>query len=170
MFVHLHWKAASPSVPLPRRDGTMPLHVTRMHDYLPNDTGWYGRWRLRANPDNDWQIDRAAQRDGRSYTGIGNIHLQDQAITESMGGISDHEWEHLGPSDRMITRTRRRMLVAARAWQADGTVPPGVDDPLLYLQARSGFFLSEEGLDWREAWQRQVAAAARPVGLPQAAE
>ncbi len=170
MFLHLHWKAASPSVPLARRDGTMPLHLSRVHDYLPNDTSWHGRWRLRANPDNDWQVDRAAQRDGRSYTGIGNIHLQDQAITESMGGIADHEWEHLGPSDRMITRTRRRLLHAARAWQKDGAVPPGVDDPLLYLQARSGFFLSEEGLDWREAWQRQVAAAARPVGLPQAAE
>ncbi|HUH86215.1 MAG TPA: Rieske 2Fe-2S domain-containing protein [Stellaceae bacterium] len=170
MFVHLHWKAASPSLPMARADGTLPLHLSRFNDYLPNDTGWYGRWRLRANPDNDWEIDRAAQRDGRSYTGIGNIHLQDQAITESMGGIADHEWEHLGPSDRMITRTRRRLLQAARAWQADGAVPPGVDDPLLYLQARSGFFLSEEGLDWREAWQRQVAAAARPVGLPQAAE
>jgi phenylpropionate dioxygenase-like ring-hydroxylating dioxygenase large terminal subunit len=170
MFLHLHWKKASPSLPLPRRDGTTPLHVTRFHDYLPNDTSWHGRWRLAANPDNDWRIDRAAQRDGRSYTGIGNIHLQDQAITESMGAISDHEWEHLGPSDRMITRTRRRLLQAARAFQADGAPPPGVEDPALFMQARSGFFLTEEGLEWREAFRRQVATAARPVALAQAAE
>jgi phthalate 4,5-dioxygenase len=169
MFLHLHWKASSPSVPMVRRDGTSPLHVTRTLDYLPNDTGWYGRWRLRADEENDWQIDRAAQRDGRSYTGIGNIHLQDQAITESMGPIIDHELEHLGPSDRMITRTRRRLLLAARAWR-DGAAPPLVDDPAVYLTARSGFFLSEAGLDWREAYARQVAAAARPVPLPQAAE
>ena len=170
MFLHLHWKASSPSIPLTRRDGISPLHVTRMLDFRPNDSGWYGRWRLDADEDNDWQIDRASQRDGRSYTGIGNIHLQDQAITESMGPIIDHELEHLGPSDRMITRTRRRLLQAARAWRKDGAVPPGVDDPSLYLQARSGFFLSEESLDWREAYARQFAAAARPVPLQQAAE
>jgi phenylpropionate dioxygenase-like ring-hydroxylating dioxygenase large terminal subunit len=170
MFVHLHWKAASPSVPYAKRDGSVPLYLTRNHDYLPNDTDWYGRWRLSANPDNDWRIDRAAQRAGKSFTGIGNIHLQDQAVTESMGGIVDHELEHLGPSDRMITRTRRRLLQAARAWQAAGTVPPGVDDPRLYLTARSGFFLSEDGLDWREAYARQVETAVRPVPMQQAAE
>ena len=169
MFVHLHWRAASPSVPLVRRDGTVPLHVTRTHDYLPNSTDWHGRWRLRANPDNDWLMDRAAQRERRSYTGIGNIHLQDQAVTESMGPIVDHELEHLGPSDRMITRTRRRLLQAAHAFR-DGAVPPLVDDPAVYMTARSGFFLSEVGLDWREAYNRQVAAASRPVAMPQAAE
>jgi phthalate 4,5-dioxygenase len=170
MFVHLHWKAASPSIPTVRRDGTVPLYLTRTHDYLPNDTSWHGRWRLSANEDNDWQIDRAAQRAGKSFTGIGNIHLQDQAVTESMGAIIDHELEHLGPSDRMITLTRRRLLQAARAWSAGGAAPPGVDDPALYLKARSGFFLSAEGIDWREAYAQQVAAAARPVPLPQAAE
>ena len=92
---------------------------------MPNDTGWYGRWRLRANEDNDWQIDRAAQRAGQSFTGIGNIHLQDQAVTESMGPIIDHEFEHLGPSDRMIALTRRRLLtggtrLARRARRAAG--------------------------------------------------
>ncbi|HEV2550300.1 MAG TPA: hypothetical protein VGU20_23515, partial [Stellaceae bacterium] len=128
------------------------------------------RWRLRANEDNDWQIDRAAQRSGKSFTGIAGIHLQDQAVTESIGAISRHEFEHLGPSDRMITRTRRRLLQAARAWRAEGVGPPGVDDSNLYLTARSGFFLSEEGLDWREAYARQVGTAVRPVPMPQAAE
>ena len=49
------------------------------------------------------------------YTGIDSIHLQDQAVTESMGAILDHSFEHLAPSDLMITRTRRRLLLAARA-------------------------------------------------------
>jgi phthalate 4,5-dioxygenase len=169
MFVHLHWKRAAPSLPIARRDGTVPLHLTRRFDYLPNDTGWYGRWRLSANEDNDWQIDRAAQRSGKSFSGIGNIHLQDQAATESMGAIIDHAFEHLGPSDRMITLTRRRLLRAARAWR-DGGVPPCVDDPALYLKARSGYFFSADGVDWREAYARQVEAAARPVPMPQAAE
>ena len=162
MFVHLHWKAASPSVPAVRSDGTVPAHLSRTNDYMPNDTGWYGRWRLRANEDNDWQIDRAAQRAGQSFTGIGNIHLQDQAVTESMGPIIDHELEFLGPSDRMITLTRRRLLKAARAWRAGGAVPPGVDDAALYLTARSGFFLCEDGVDWREAYAR----AGQDCGTP----
>ena len=170
MFVHLHWKASSPSVPVARKDGTVPAHLNRRLDFMPNSTDWHGRWRLRAHAGNDWEIDRQSQRDGRSYSGIGNIHLQDQAITESMGPIADHEWEHLGPSDRMITRTRRRLLMAARAWAENGKVPPGVDDSELYLAARSGFFLTEEGLDWREAYARQFKTAARPVPLPQAAE
>ena len=49
------------------------------------------------------------------YSGIDGIHLQDQAITESMGPVTDHAFEHLAPSDQMITRTRRRLLMAARA-------------------------------------------------------
>jgi hypothetical protein len=32
-------------------------------------------------------------------------HLQDQAVTESMGPITDYGFEHLVPSDQMITRT-----------------------------------------------------------------
>jgi phthalate 4,5-dioxygenase len=170
MFLHLHWKASSLSLPVPNPDGTLPTHLTRTNDYRPNDTGWYGRWRLSADEENDWQIDRAAQRREKSFTGVAGIHLQDQAVTESMGPISDHEFEHLGPSDRMITRTRRRLLQAARAWQAERTTPPCVDDPAIYLAAHSGFFLSEEGLDWRDAYARQVSGVAHPVPLPQAAE
>ena len=62
------------------------------------------------------------------YSGIDGIHLQDQAITESMGGIVDHALEHLAPSDQMITRTRRRLLMAARALRDKGVLPPGVED------------------------------------------
>jgi hypothetical protein len=49
----------------------------------------------------------------QSYTGIDGIHLQDQAITESMGAIVDRSQEHLGSSDAMIIRTRRRLIRAA---------------------------------------------------------
>ncbi len=74
---------------------------------------WLGRWRMAHNEGNDWGMDRAAQRSNEIYSGIDGIHLQDQAITESMGGVVDHELEHLAPSDQMITRTRRRLLMAA---------------------------------------------------------
>ena len=54
-------------------------------DYQPNSTDWYGRWRPAANAANDYLIDREAQRNDVIYTGITHIHMQDQAITESMG-------------------------------------------------------------------------------------
>jgi hypothetical protein len=44
------------------------------------------------------------------FTGIPGIHTQDQAITESMGTIYDRTQEHLGSSDAMVIRVRRRLM------------------------------------------------------------
>ena len=167
MFVSLSWRGSPPSI-RPLKDGRMVPGSRLNFDYLPNTTDWYGRWRLTQNPSNDWMIDREAQKSGEIYTGITSIHGQDQAVTESMGGMTDHDFEHLGPSDRMITRTRRRLLRAARAFKKDGEVPPGVDDPDIYFEVRSGDFLADEKVDWRDAYEAQVRAAVRP--LAQAAE
>src|SRR5688572_26488738 len=170
MFVHLHWASVKPSIGPIKKDGTVLLHVTRNHDYLPNTTDWHGRWRLKNSEANDWGIDREAQSDGRLYTGINNIHLQDQAVTESMGPISDHAFEHLGPSDRMIARTRRRVLLVARAFRDTGLPPPGVEDAAVFMQSRSGYFILEDGVDWRDAYAHQVRHAERPARLSRAAE
>jgi phthalate 4,5-dioxygenase oxygenase subunit len=167
MFVSLSWRHMPPSI-RPLKDGRMmPGHSPALQ-FLPNTTDWYGRWRLAGDQSNDWLIDRAAQRRGESYTGIAGIHAQDQAVTESMGAITDHGFEHLGPGDRMITQTRRRLLRAARALRAQGTPPPGVDDPEVMREVRGGDFLTEAGIGWREAYQEQMKRAVRP--LPQAAE
>ena len=47
----------------------------------------------------------------------------------------DRRIEHLGTADAMIIRVRRRLLEAARALRDHGTVPPGVDDPNVYMEA-----------------------------------
>jgi phthalate 4,5-dioxygenase len=117
----------------------------------PNSIDWFGRWRPAANASNDYRIDREAQRNDVIYTGISHIHMQDQAITESMGDIADHSFEHLAPSDQMITRTRRRLLMAARALREKNAVPPGVDDPGIYMQARSGEAVLAAD-DWQSAY------------------
>ena len=117
MFCYLWWKRGTSSMTLPQpafKDGTPIGGTGRGNKLLPNTTDWLGRWRMAANAGNDWGIDRAAQQSNTIYSGIDGIHLQDQAITESMGPIVDHELEHLAPSDQMITRTRRRLLMAAR--------------------------------------------------------
>lgn len=106
--------------------------------------------------------DRVAQREGRIFTGIDDIHLQDQAITESMGPITDFDSEHLTVSDQMIVTTRRRILEAARSFRDAGTTPPGVDQPELFREARSGFFLAAQGIDWRDAYTAETHTMQRP--------
>jgi phenylpropionate dioxygenase-like ring-hydroxylating dioxygenase large terminal subunit len=140
-------------------------------DYLPNSTDWFGRWRAVQNPRNDWEIDRVAQRENRTYTGIRNIVIQDQAVTESMGPIVDHTMEHLAPSDIMISRTRRRLLTTARAFAEKGTVPPGVDDAEVFWNARAGSFYADDKIEWQDAYQQQLKNAIRwPAPGQQAAE
>ncbi len=146
------------------RDGAPIGGMGRRNHFLPNTTDWLGRWRLAWNASNDWGIDRAAQRDNVIYSGIESIHLQDQAVTESMGAILDHTIEHLAPSDLMISRTRRRLLMAARALRDKGLAPPGVENTEVFRDARGGYFESNESSEWRIAYAEQLAAASRPQG------
>jgi len=111
------------------------------------------------NAGNDWQIDREAMRSNLIYSGIRNIVMQDQAVTESMGPIVDHTKEHLARSDIMISRTRRRLLNVARAFAENGTVPPGVDDTEVFWKARAGSFYADAKVDWLDAYQEQLKAA-----------
>jgi hypothetical protein len=117
---------------------------------LPNGTGWLERHRLRANAANDYEIDREKQAANGSYTGISGIHLQDQAITESMGTIYRRNQEHLGTSDAMVIRTRRRLIGAAKALRDHNVIPPGVDEPEVY-GVRSGGVILPRNADWLDA-------------------
>src|SRR5262249_4656281 len=133
------------------------------HGFLPDTTDWLGRFRLVQTKENDYLIDRAAQKT-KSFTGIAGIHQQDQAITESMGPIIDRTEEHLGTSDAMVIRARRRVLNAAKALRDRGEPPPGVDDPKVYL-CRSGGVVLPRGANWLEATSelRRASGDARPA-------
>jgi phenylpropionate dioxygenase-like ring-hydroxylating dioxygenase large terminal subunit len=134
--------------------------TTRGMDFstaLPNSTDWYGRFRLPDSAATDYGVDRARQRRRLSYTGLSSIHLEDQAITESMGAVLDRSKEHLGAADAMVIRTRRRLLDAVRALAEHGTPPPGALDPTVY-RARSGSVFLPRGVDWIEA-TRELRAA-----------
>jgi phthalate 4,5-dioxygenase oxygenase subunit len=119
--------------------------------WLPNTTDWFGRFRITQDPRNDFGIDRELQRSGRSFSGIpGGARPQDMAVTWSMGPIYDRSKEHLGTTDQLIIRTRRRLIAAAKAFRDHGVVPPGVDNPEVYRQ-RSGGVVLPRNVDWWEA-------------------
>ena len=161
------WKRRTPGLGLLRSGEPIP-YLDRATATLPNTTDWFGRWRPAANQTNDYDIDRAAQRTV-SYTGIPEVFTQDSAVTESMGEISDRTLEHLAPSDRMITLTRRRLLEAARALRDHGTVPPLVDNPHVSTGARSGDLIVPSGPSWLDAYEQTMSGALHPA-LPRAAE
>jgi phenylpropionate dioxygenase-like ring-hydroxylating dioxygenase large terminal subunit len=132
-------------------------------DYAPRTTAWHGRFNLVQSMANDYLIDRDAQRTMRSYTGIPGIRQQDMAVTESMGSIFDRSSEHLGTTDSLIIRTRRRMIAAARALEEHAVVPPGVDNPELYRQRSGGVMLPRDVNWWdaTEARRTEFVAASR---------
>jgi phthalate 4,5-dioxygenase oxygenase subunit len=117
---------------------------------VPNTTGWHGRFNLPQSLDNDYMIDREAQRAGKSFSGIPGIRQQDMAVTESMGPIYKRYNEHLGTTDAMIIRTRRKLISAAKALRDNGVLPPGVDNPEVYRQ-RSGECILPRDAYWWDA-------------------
>lgn len=84
-----------------------------------------GSFRAKANKDNDYLIDRRAQRDRRAYSGVFGIAVQDASLQESMGPIQDRETEKLLPTDRAIVMARRMLYDAATALEA-GVEPPAL--------------------------------------------
>ncbi len=170
MFISVGWAGNKRALGL-RKDGTpVPGHSSELR-FKPNATDWYGRWRLADDASNDHGLDREMQRNV-NYSGIVGIHLQDQAITESMGPITDFTFEHLAPSDVAITRTRKKLLDAARAHQKTGAVPDAVMRPELCAGARGGEWLSPADRDMRRGYAEARAACDDPTGtlLPAAAE
>ena len=85
-----------------------------------------GTFRPKANRDNDYLIDRRAQKDRRAFSGVFGISIQDASLQESMGPIQNHASEKLLPTDRAIVMARR-MLYEAATGLAEGGEPPALD-------------------------------------------
>jgi hypothetical protein len=94
-----------------------------------------GTYRPRANKDNDYLVDREAQKKGISYSGVEGFAMQDASLQESMGPIVDRTRETLVSTDSGIIMARQRLLRAVKALVDTGTTPPGVD--LAHQRVRS---------------------------------
>jgi hypothetical protein len=84
-------------------------------------------YRPLANKDNDYLIDRTAQKAGITYSGVEGIAMQDASVQESMGPIVDRTKENLVSTDNGIIMARHRLLKAAKALAEKGIAPPGID-------------------------------------------
>jgi phenylpropionate dioxygenase-like ring-hydroxylating dioxygenase large terminal subunit len=77
------------------------------------------------NKDNDYLMDRAAQKAKISYSGVSGIAIQDSSLQESMGPVADRTRENLVSTDNGIIMARHRLRKAAEALQK-GIAPPGL--------------------------------------------
>ena len=133
--------------------------------YLPNTSDWLGRWRLNQNRDNDYGHRPRSAGPRRQLTpASAGIRQQDKAVTESMGAIMDRTNEHLGTSDSMIIRTRRRLL---RGRQGAGRERRHAARrrPAGALPHRSGSIILPRGADWLAATEH-LRNPQVPVGAP----
>ena len=102
-----------------------------MHMWLERD----GKTR-RNRLDNDYHIDRVAQK-STDLAGIGpTINEQDYAFTESMGPIMDRTKEHLYSGDAAVIRLRQMLSAAARTLR-EGVEPPALDPSIPFHKIHS---------------------------------
>jgi hypothetical protein len=95
-----------------------------------------GTFRPTANKDNDYLIDRLAQKEKRSFSGVEGFSVQDASLQESMGPIQDHSKEHLVATDKPISMARR-MLFNAALNLSQGMEPPALDASVQRVRAAS---------------------------------
>jgi phthalate 4,5-dioxygenase oxygenase subunit len=105
----------------------------------------YRKTRTRAN---NYLQDRASMRLG-NFTGIRGIPNQDIAMWETMGPIADRTRERLGASDVAVVAFRRRMIEAARRFQATGEAIGRSGDLTPPSKLRSFEGIVPKSTDWR---------------------
>ncbi len=70
-----------------------------------------------ANKTNDYLVDRQAQKEGRTFSGVFGIAMQDASLQESMGPVVDRTKENLVSTDNGIIMARHRLLRALKAME-----------------------------------------------------
>jgi phthalate 4,5-dioxygenase oxygenase subunit len=121
-----------------------------------------GTYRPVRNRDNDYLMDREAQRLGEDYSGVKGIAIQDASLQESMGPIVDRTKERLVAADSGIIKSRQKLRKAAIALRDSGIVPPGVDPA--HHRVRSASIVLDEEQSFLDACRDAVTV--KP-GVPQ---
>jgi len=127
--------------------GGASIHVLVDKDYVPLQ-----------RMDNDYLMDRKAQREGSLYSGIEGIGMQDASLQESMGSIQDRTKENLVSTDNGIIMARQRLIKTARALaeNPDFTLP-GLDPD--HQKVRSVAMLIKRDVHYKEGAKEHFKSA-----------
>ncbi len=141
----------SPEIPLPR------AYAENYESYAGRGAEHFipGTFRLKANPSNDYFIDRESQKH-HTVTGIAGVNTQDMALQEGMGPIVDRSKEFLGTTDRAIVALRRLLLEATYAVER-GETPKGAD-PVKHANARAFDDFVPGDQTWQTAFAQDLQA------------
>ena len=115
-----------------------------------------GTYRPQENKDNDYLMDREAQKRGETFSGVRGIAQQDASLQESMGPIVDRTKERLVSSDTGIIKARQKLRKAVEALRDDGVTPPGVDPA--HHRVRSAAVVLPQEESFLEACRDALAA------------
>ena len=107
------------------------------------------------NRSNDYQIDRAAQKN-ITFTGVRGIAEQDTMVQESQGPIADRTKENLTATDIGVVHFRRLMLKEAKNLRA-GKEPPAAQHPWSY-RLRSGGAVLPSGLSFAAVMEQRFGS------------
>ncbi|KZM49548.1 aromatic ring-hydroxylating dioxygenase subunit alpha [Labrenzia sp. OB1] len=121
------------------------------NEYVP------GTFRPLQNKDNDYMMDREAQKRGDTFSGIKGIAMQDASLQESMGPICDRTKENLVSTDNGIIMARHRLRKAVTALRDKGTLPPGRNPE--HQKVRSVAAVLEADKNYVEACRDALTAA-----------
>jgi phthalate 4,5-dioxygenase oxygenase subunit len=144
---------------------TRPLteeEVTAVHEGKGIHVKTDANYRPLSNKDNDYLIDRAAQKAGKTFSGVLGFGMQDASLQESMGPIVDRAKENLVSTDNGIIMARFRLLIAMKALADKGVVPPGIDSA--HQKVRSASIILPPDQPFKEA--AKDAFVARPAVAP----
>jgi hypothetical protein len=115
-----------------------------------------GTYRPMENKDNDYLMDREAQKRGETFSGVRGIAQQDASLQESMGPIVDRTKERLVSSDTGIIKARQKLRKAVEALRDEGVTPPGVDPA--HHRVRSAAIVLPQESSFIEACREDLAA------------
>jgi hypothetical protein len=116
-----------------------------------------GSFRPVVNKENDYMIDRVAQKHHKSYSGVQGIAMQDAAIQESCGPIQDRSLENLVSTDNGVIMARARLRKAALG-AVRGEAPDGLD-PQTHAVRSAAIVLPETASFYDAAAEALIARA-----------
>jgi hypothetical protein len=114
--IQYYFSAGDDPITEHERDGLRISPTVEQVKYRMLDGAVLDTWRDIRNADNDYLIDREAQKT-LSFTGIATARSQDEMVTDGMGAVADRTKEHLGTTDAAIIRARQLLLTLARDLQ-----------------------------------------------------